>query len=350
MYFTLTDKLKLIKAVSNNLLGALWPERGTFPPAIVWLMTFKCNATCHHCDFWKRGRAINESDIMLIAQKIAKSDTFIVNLSGGEIFLVPNIREVITLLKKAGKYIRINSNGLIIGDFLDFLLKARVDSIAISIDHPTLQEHDANRGRSGAFEKCLKAIDYIKTQRTGQKPEISVRCVLMKNNIDQIAEFVEFFSSKVDDIYFQPIHDQTEKHRVTDPRVLFQKEDEPCVREVIDKMVAKHAFLNNAYFRNFPDFIFHPERLREMAVDFCLPVLFNTLMINPEGECYVCDQLVGNALREDLAEVWDGPRRKLFLKELVIKKKCSSPCWLNSNSARTAMAGGVVKWLIKAAR
>ncbi len=103
MYFTLTDKLKLIKAAARDFAGILFPGRRTSPPAIIWLLTYKCNAACGHCDFWKRDPAIHEKNIMLLAEKIAKSDTFVVNLSGGEIFLVPNVREVIALLKKIGK-------------------------------------------------------------------------------------------------------------------------------------------------------------------------------------------------------------------------------------------------------
>lgn len=347
MFLTVNDKWKLLKAVANNLWGTLRPGRNVSPPAIVWLPTYKCNAACHHCDFWQRDPTVNEDSIRTIAQKIAKSDAVIVNLSGGEVFLVPNIKEVIELLKRSGKYVRINSNGLIIGDYLDFLLKVGVDSIVFSLDSSHSEQHDANRGKEGAFDRCLRAIDYIRSHRTGKKPEISVRCILMKDNIDQIDDFIRFFSSRVDRIEFQPIHDKTEKHKVVNSSVLFDPKDEPLVREAIARAASKHRFLDQAYFLGFPDFIFHPERLCEAAANSCLPVLFNTLVINPDGECRVCTSPIGNILEKELPTIWGGPSRMDFLNDLATKGSCSTPCWLNSSSAKASVAGSVAKAFIK---
>ncbi len=137
---------------------------------------------------------------------------------------------------------------------------------------------------------------------------------------------------------------------MVDSRVLFNADDEPHVREVVSKLASRHAFLNNTYFRSFPDFIFHPDRLLRSAVDFCLPVLSGMLAVTPDGECYTCTQSVGNILKEDIAEVWSSPRRKSFLKKLAACGQCPAPCWLTSNSAQTRFAGGVTKLFIRMMR
>lgn len=350
MYFSTIDKFRLLKVTASNAIKSMASTHAVCLPAIVWLMTYKCNLTCSHCDYWKKDPTIAEDKIMLATEKIAKSDTFIVNLSGGEIFLIPNIREVISLLKKSGKYIRINTNALIIDDYLDFLLEIQVDSIVISIDSIYPEQHDQNRGVKGLFDKCLKALDYIKKNRKGSKPETSVRCVVMKYNIDQIDDYIRFFVSRTDELGFQPIHDDSDKHKVVNSKVLFNITDEPHVREVIDSLTSKYDFLNNSYFRSFPNFIFHPERLAKASINYCLPILYNSLTIIPNGTCLMCTQTIGNIFEQKLVDIWNSTDKKTFLKSLVCNGECKKPCWLNSSSTKNPTMGKPTKLLIKLMR
>jgi MoaA/NifB/PqqE/SkfB family radical SAM enzyme len=349
MDFSHFDKSKLLKSAFVNLLASL-SALPSSPPAVIWLLTYRCNLTCAHCDLWKRESFIDDKIIMAIANKIAESKASIVTLSGGEIFLVPNIKEVISLLKQSGKYIRINSNGFMMGEYIDFLLANEIDSIVISVDANDAAHHDKARGKFGLFDRIVGNLKYIKEKRREDKPFTAVRCVIMKSNLDKLDEYISFFENISDEVTFQPIHNDVSKHAVLDSRLLFDPKDEDHVRHRIGNLVKDHSFLNNDYFINIPEFLFHPERVKKDAVNFCLPVLFNTIVIDPCGNCLICRQIIGNIIEDTLAHIWSSPKKKDFLKRLARSNECETPCWLNCSSAKTATIGFITKYFIKLMR
>jgi len=349
MNFSYFDKIKLLKSTCINLSASLLAMRST-PPVVTWLLTYRCNLKCAHCDFWKRDPSIDEQKIMEVANKIAESNAFIVNLSGGEIFLVPDIKEVIALLKQSGKYIRINSNGLIMGEYIDFLLVNEIDSLVLSVDTSSAADHDKARGKIGLFDRVVETLKYIKENRKGEKPFTTVRCVIMKRNIDQLEDYISFFKEISDEVAFQPIHNDISMHAVLNSKSLFNSDDEDQVRDRINNLVQEHSFLNNDYFKKIPDFLFYPQSVKKEAINLCLPVLLNSIGIDPFGDCFICRQKIGNILEDTINNIWCSPGKKDFLKRLVKSNECEIPCWLNSSSTKNTIMGFITKCFIKLMR
>jgi pyruvate-formate lyase-activating enzyme len=88
MHFSLREKLLLMQSAARNmslLLGATAID----PSLIVWLMTYKCNLACRHCNYWQKAVPIDPQRTMRAAEMIAATRTPIVVLSGGEPLIVP---------------------------------------------------------------------------------------------------------------------------------------------------------------------------------------------------------------------------------------------------------------------
>lgn len=137
------------------------------PLAVTWYVTRKCNLFCEHCYFIhnkKPEKFLNRHEYIEITEQIKQLKPFSVNLIGGEVFLVPDIMEIIQTIKKNGHKINIATNGLLLNDIkIKKLKELNIGNIQISIDGSNNKENDPIRGQ-GTFDKIIKTtnelIDY----------------------------------------------------------------------------------------------------------------------------------------------------------------------------------------------
>lgn len=342
------DKVNLYSKAAFNFAHILGSKK-TSPLLIAWVMTKRCNLKCKHCSSYLNRDKIDPDFLMDIARKLASSDAMIIIISGGEPLLVPNIEEIITLLKNAGKKIVLNTNALILSEKLDFVLKSGIDNIAISFDSHIAEEHDLIRGKIGSFNKALEALQSIKLRSENNTPFITVRFVVMKNNYQKMKQYVDFFSDKVDEIKFQPVHDYEGFDQVVDKDVLFNNENEIIKNEfedILESIFDEYPEFDNVYINTIPKFLLEPESLEEKAIKHCLPVWFNFMHIDELGDSKVCAKTMGNILESDVNEIWNNGKRLDYLIGLAKFGKCKVPCWLNCTTIAPEWQGKFIKSIL----
>jgi len=135
----------------------------------IWDITYSCPLRCGHC-YSESGRrpsrtldrdtAMRVVDVMLGAQ--AKSVMF----SGGEPLSVRWAVEAMKRLRDAGVSVALFTTGWSMQERTAAALAEAVSNVAVSIDGADAPLHDAIRGRTGAFERGMRALDILNQVKT----------------------------------------------------------------------------------------------------------------------------------------------------------------------------------------
>jgi len=130
----------------------------------IWDITYACPLRCAHC-YSESGRrpartldrdnAMRVIDIMIAAQADG------VMFSGGEPLSVRWAPEAMKRLHDAGVQVTVFTTGWSIQEKLANTLADSVSGVSVSIDGPDAATHNTIRGRSGAFERGMKALDIL---------------------------------------------------------------------------------------------------------------------------------------------------------------------------------------------
>lgn len=137
------------------------------PFLIALNLTQRCNLACDHCyldaKVLKEGstKELNTGEIKSVLDDIAAlSPECMVVLTGGEPLLRRDIEELATHASKQGLMVVVGSNGLLLTpERVETLKRAGISGIGISLDSLVPEKHDAFRGRNGAWNKTMAAID-----------------------------------------------------------------------------------------------------------------------------------------------------------------------------------------------
>jgi MoaA/NifB/PqqE/SkfB family radical SAM enzyme len=244
----------------------------------------------------------------------------------------------------------INTNGYSLTDFADFLIEQKVDSVTVSIDGMDAEMHDNIRGKQGSFDRAMEGLRYLKENRLNGLPFTSIRGVIMKNNFSMMDGYISRFKGTVDDIKFQPVHDYEGFNQVVDKATLFSEKDahlEAEFSEVLTSVMKKEPIYNHFYYKNFPKFLFHPEKMETQSLNHCLPVWMNFMIIMEDGSCRSCSKVIGNIYDHDVETIWNGEKRLGFLRSLAQFGKCKVPCWQNCTGVAHAWQGKILKSMLK---
>jgi MoaA/NifB/PqqE/SkfB family radical SAM enzyme len=127
---------------------------------------YKCNLRCIHCSaakFMDRGREeLRRDDVRRLGDELARNGVYIVQLTGGEPLLRPDLEEVIRALDPRRFYVSVNtSSTLVTPARLASLRDAGLDNVGLSIDAWEAAEHDRFRRRDGIHAQSLRALDMI---------------------------------------------------------------------------------------------------------------------------------------------------------------------------------------------
>lgn len=154
--------LFLARLLRNYALTSLKPAR---PPLrfVDVAVTYKCTMHCEHCSaLHMEKRELNyltPEQYIDVARKLLRAGVLVVNITGGEPLIRPDLTEVITAFQPSKCLIAVQTNAsLLTEDILRALRSAGVDSIGISIDSADAKTHDAFRRHPGAFKKAEWAL------------------------------------------------------------------------------------------------------------------------------------------------------------------------------------------------
>ena len=322
--------------LSDNFLTLLLnkkPLRG--PGVISWSITYKCNLRCQHCGVWEKKsderRELETEECLDIIKQAGKLGVWIMSFTGGEPLVRPDLEILIKAARQAGLNVNVNTNGMLLGDKAEMLVKNGVDTITVSVDSHRPEVNDSIRRQPGLTENLERGILKMKELKRSGKPVITVRNVISKKNFREIDDFISYWKDKVDSFAFQPLHHgmSSSFHNVNEEDLLFSLSDRKEFEDVFKKIQKKYHWLRNSYYNQFPDFFFNNDALFHKG--FKCYTGFLNLQVDPYGDCFTCAHLVnkvGNLTEQSLYDIWTGTKIKKC-RNKIKQKKNDCFCWTN---------------------
>ena len=259
-------------------------------------LTSMCNMKCQYC--YNSSGKRDEDELSLkewikITKEIIKSGgVFQCTFSGGEPLLFNGINKIMELLYADGTVFNLITNGTYLDKKkVQELKQFRWNWIQVSLDSTTPKIHDCIRGYVGGWEKAVNAIKLLKK---ADMP-VHVACVVTKNTLYELKDFVEFcLSLRVDKIRFSEV---LYSGRACDSNLLFNYEEKNYFEKTI-------TCLKNSY-NNLIE-IEKATSYREQ-LEYCKKFSPLSLIIRPNGDVKidcVLPFVLGNVKSTSILKIW----------------------------------------------
>lgn len=326
-------------ALASNLGELRLPFRCT------WILTWKCNLRCAMCGIWRRPPApvltLSEIDRFLAGAGFLSW----VNLSGGEIFLRPDLEEILELLdRRCPSLYLLNfpTNGsqpdLIEGTVARMLEQRGFPKVlmTVSLDGPP-DVHDSIRGKPGAWKAAVETFSRLRRQRSGRYG-VFLGMTLQAGNRGLHAATLAAVDREIGGITTGDVHlnvAQNSAHYYGNERLPGARIDVAMQHEMQSELA---AILAGHSPKRLDPVDWLERRYQALAADFLktgrTPVpcqaLNASFFLDPTGAVYPCsmfDKPIGN-LREagfDLRALWAGSGRRALRDE--IRNESCPHCW-----------------------
>ena len=177
------------------------------PPETINLYpTDRCNLACSMC-FEKSRKPHPEmalEDWIKIIEQIKKFYPRI-HLSGGEPFLYPEIKGLLSHLRKCGLFVAITTNGTFLAKYAREIIDMQINELHVSIDGPK-EVHDKIRGVAGTYDRIIEGLMEIKkVKKNGTLPIIRINSMIDFSNGDIMKKMIEL-SRDIDAESIQFLH------------------------------------------------------------------------------------------------------------------------------------------------
>jgi MoaA/NifB/PqqE/SkfB family radical SAM enzyme len=173
-----------------------------FPRMVSLTITNNCNLRCQMCAQWstegyirnaehrtsRSGRMASFDALLKTVDEIAYFGSIML-IRGGEALLYPGLLDLIAYAKDRGIVLLLESNGVLLRNFAEALVKLRLDWLGISVDGPR-EIHDLVRGVKGTFESMREGLEELTRQeeRYGHAVHRSITCTLSADNYLKLGE------------------------------------------------------------------------------------------------------------------------------------------------------------------
>ena len=327
----------------------------SFPPLSVFIhVNNSCNLKCKMCDggqadensmFYKNLSGSESGKMPInslksIVYKVQKFKPFI-GIPAMEPLMYPHIIEAVRYIKAAGLRCSVATNGTLLEEMAEDIMKSGLTKIVISLDG-TAPVHDRIRGVPGTYARAVKGIlklAELKKSMARQEPYIYINYVIQEDNYNNIYEFVSGLPldaiTQVDfRVMFYCTKELAEKHN----QLFGDKYDatSACLAgginldnvdtdAVYDQMInaikadsEKCKFFFNHGRKGLATFYHDPEVFLDETK--CVMAWY-AMQINTDGSvipaqrCY--HQVFGNIVEQPFEDVWNGERYRQFRKDLM---------------------------------
>ena len=156
-----------------------------------YYVTYRCNARCIFCDFWKKKsyRDANDCTLEDVANnlpQLKKIGIRFIDFTGGEPLLHPRLPELLKLAKQLRFYTSVTTNCLLYSQRADEL-KGLINLLHFSLDSMDEEENDRLRGK-GSFASVMQSIEVAKN--LGERPDLLFTATQSNfKAIDRLADF-----------------------------------------------------------------------------------------------------------------------------------------------------------------
>lgn len=169
------------------------------PRWIVLQLLRQCNLRCNMCYEWGKNGAYGDEDTQQLDIDVLKriikecrEYTPYYDLFGGEPLLYEHLEELLELIHYYGSEVDMPTNGVLLRDKVEILLKNPPNRIWVSLDGPE-EINDEQRGR-GVYKRAIEGIDLLIQERNRlciKKPLIGVSCIVTTRNYLYLEQFIE---------------------------------------------------------------------------------------------------------------------------------------------------------------
>ena len=136
-----------------------------FPRYVHLLVTLDCNFSCTQCQVDARAREetqLTYDELTRVIQEIANAGVRHLIVTGGEPLTRPGIFDILRCAGETGiPLTTLATNGYLVEKYRKELSGVRIDRVVTSIDDVG-QRNDAIRGKKGAFERALTALEIFR--------------------------------------------------------------------------------------------------------------------------------------------------------------------------------------------
>jgi radical SAM protein with 4Fe4S-binding SPASM domain len=280
------------------------------PLSVHFDLTYRCNERCVHCylDHDDHGE-LTTAECLSVMQELARAGTLFLTFSGGEIFLRPDLYEILAEARRLHFDISLKTNALLVTEERAARLREfGVRRVQISVYSDIPEVHDAITKVPGSLQRTLAAIPLLLEQGL----QVKLACPLMWENllayrgVMALAERIGI--PYVLDLTITPMMDGNEgplAHRVPVASLLPVMQD-PILHGCKPQPTAEAARAMKEYPAAIGSAV---SSGMESAAYEDLPCSagHNSCYISPYGDVYPCVQLpqaAGNLRRERFSDIW----------------------------------------------
>ena len=280
------------------------------PLSVHFDLTYCCNERCVHCylDHENHGE-LATAECIAVLEEIAKAGTFFLTFSGGEIFLRPDLFEILAAARRLHFDVSLKSNALLItAERAARLRELGVRRVQISVYSEEPAVHDAITKVAGSLARTLAAIPLLLEQGL----QVKLACPLMKENLlayrGVMALAEKLGVPYVLDLTITPMMDGSGgplEHRASMAELLPVMQD-PALHACYTQAASPNASTAEAMPLSLGSAV--TSGLDSSAYeDLPCSAGHNSCYISPYGDVYPCVQLpqaAGNLRRERFADIW----------------------------------------------
>lgn len=169
-------------AATETVLFA-WATRNRIPLSGSLEITEACNLSCRHCYCTPaRTHALDTLQLTKVIDSMAAGGALYLTITGGEVFLRPDWREILRHLDDTHFSFRINTNGVLLDESAvsDLGELKRLREVHVSVYSADPAIHDAVTGVKGSHRRSVKALEMLLAAGI----PVSINCSVMRTNLD----------------------------------------------------------------------------------------------------------------------------------------------------------------------
>ena len=173
-------------------MSRLMHEMGTralelgIPLSVQLDLTYRCNERCVHCylDHEDHGE-MSTAEVLNLLDQMSAAGVFFLTLSGGEIFMRPDLFQIVEYARKLQFSVKLKTNAVMIrAAKAKRIADLGVDSVQISLYSHDAATHDEITKLPGSFKRTMEGTQFLRD--AGVK--VSFANVLMVQNADHYKE------------------------------------------------------------------------------------------------------------------------------------------------------------------
>jgi AdoMet-dependent heme synthase len=280
------------------------------PLSVHFDLTYRCNERCVHCylDHDDHGE-LTTAECLAVMEELARAGTLFLTFSGGEIFLRPDLYEILAAARRLHFDVSLKTNALLVTQERAARLREfGVRRVQISVYSDIPEVHDAITKVPGSLQRTLATIPLLLEQGL----QVKLACPLMRENllayrgVMALAEKIGI--PYVLDLTITPMMDGSEEplaHRIPVSSLLPVMQD-PTLHACKPQPSAEAARAMKEYPAQIGSAV---SSGMESAAYEDLPCSagHNSCYISPYGDVFPCVQLpqaAGNLRRERFSDIW----------------------------------------------